>query len=416
MLDVISLLLVLTAVFAYLNHRYIKLPTTIGVMVIALLLSITLVGLEKLGLNGLREREEAFLRSIDFTQVMMQGMLSLLLFAGALHIKVNELSAYKWQISVLAIFGTIASALLVGFGTWYALSLVGITLPLPYCLLFGAIISPTDPISVLGILKSAKVPKSLEITIAGESLFNDGVGIVIFTLILEMVMMGNTPTIQDMVSLFIVEAVGGAVFGFVIGYIGYRMLKTIDNYQVEVLITLATVMGGYSLANELHISGPIAMVVVGLVIGNLGRTLAMSAKSRHHLDIFWELIDEILNAILFVLIGLEIVVTTFPEKSLSAALMIIPVTLLARFLSVGLPAAIWRDWFRLPPHSWAVLTCGGVRGGVSVALALSLPRSTEHDIIVMLTYSVVIFSIFGQGLTVGPIAKRVGQRNAAKSK
>ncbi len=405
MLNIVSLLLVLTAVFAYLTHRYTKLPTTIGVMASALLLSLALAGLDKLGLSALKTYEVSLLKSIDFSAVLLQGMLSLLLFAGALHVDLRKLRKHLWQVGALALLGTMASTLLIGLGCYYLLGLAGIELSPAYCLLFGALISPTDPIAVLGILKSAKVPESLEITMTGESLLNDGVGVVLFALLLEMITRGTPPTVMDALELFGREAVGGALFGLVVGYVAYRMLKKLDNYQIEVLITLATVMGGYALANELHVSGPIAMVVVGLLIGNQGRALAMSAQTREYLDMFWELIDEILNGVLFVLMGLEIAVIAFPDKSLLAAIMIIAVTLAARFLVAGAPVAIWHRWFALPRGSALVLTWGGLRGGISVALALSLPPGRESEVIVMLTYSVVLFSIIGQGLTVGALAR-----------
>lgn len=287
MLNIAASCLVITALLAYLNHGFIKMPTAIGVMATALVISLALVGLDALGLAyGLREYEASLLRSIDFSDVLMQGMLSMLLFAGAMHIDLSELKAYRWQIGGLAVLGTVLSTLAVGYGMWWTLPLVGLPLPLIYCLLFGALISPTDPIAVMGILKSAHAPKELELVIPGESLFNDGVGVVIFSLLLGMLASGLAPTPEQGLELLAHEAGGGLLLGLVLGYAVFRLLKSVDNYQVEVLLTLATVIGGYALAARLHVSGPLAMVVAGLIVGNQGRALAMSDTTRRYLDMF----------------------------------------------------------------------------------------------------------------------------------
>ena len=406
MFDVAIVCLVLTAALAYFNHRYVGLPTTIGVMGIALVLSLALVGLDKLGVNALRDYEIVLLSSIDFSDVLMEGMLSILLFAGALHVDLNDLTRYKWQVSLLSVCGTVVSTLLVGLVVWHILPLAGFRLPLSYCLLFGALISPTDPIAVMGIVRQAGAPKNLVIVIAGESLFNDGVGVVLFSLFLAMVSGGQPPAAMDVVMLLVREAGGGILFGLVLGYITYRMLKSIDSYQVEILITLASVLGGYSLANHLHVSGPLAMVVTGLLIGNQGRALAMSAKTRNNLDMFWELLDEILNAVLFMLLGLEVVLIAFSAQVMLAMVAIIVTVLGARLLSVGTPVLLGSKFFRLPPGSWQVLTWGGLRGGISVALALSLPPGQARDLVLTLTYAVVAFSIVGQGLTIGTVVRK----------
>ncbi|MBI1396512.1 MAG: sodium:proton antiporter [Betaproteobacteria bacterium] len=406
MFNVAVACLVLTALFAYVNHRYVRLPTTIGVMVIAMLLSIALVGLDRLGIEGLHDYEVSLISSIDFSDVLMQGMLSLLLFAAALHVDIHELRDHRWQVGVLAVFGTVVSTMIVSFALWFALPFAGITLPLGYCLLFGALISPTDPIAVMGILKSAGAPRNLEITIAGESLFNDGVGVVLFTLLLETVTLGETPTTGRAVGMLLQEAGGGILFGLALGFVTFRMLKSIDNYQVEILLTLAAVMGGYALASRLHVSGPLAMVVAGLLIGNQGRASAMSETTREHLDMFWELLDEILNSVLFVLIGLEVILISFDFNIVFAVVVAIAVTLLARLLSVGLPIGALRRVFRMPRGAWKVLVWGGLRGGISVALALSLPAGAERDLVLTLTYSVVIFSIVCQGLSIGALTRR----------
>jgi CPA1 family monovalent cation:H+ antiporter len=408
MLNIVAVLLFLTAAFSYLNHKYLKWPMTIGVMTISLAVSLAVVGLDWLGFAEPRGHEHAFLTSIDFTEVLMQGMLSFLLFAGALHVDLQQLRRMAWQVGVLAFIGTALSTVIIGYGAWYLLAALGISIPLTYCLLFGALISPTDPIAVLGVLKSAKVPQQVEATIVGESLINDGVGVVLFALLLEMLRTGASPTVDAALTLFAREAVGGAIFGIIVGYAVYRILRTIDAPQIEILITLATVVAGYALAHAIHVSGPLAMVAIGLLLGNEGRALAMSPQTRERLDLFWQLLDEILNGVLFVLIGLEFAVIAFPSGSFVAAVLVIAVCLIARYVVVGLPVKAGRRWFGLPAGSDLLLTWSGVRGGISVALALSLPPGVERDLIVMLTYCVVVFSILGQGLTVGRVARRLG--------
>ncbi len=410
MYEVAVACLVLTALLSYFNHRFIGLPTTIGVMSIALLLSLALVGLNTLGISALHDYEVSLLSAIDFSNVLMEGMLSFLLFAGALHVDLGSLSDYKWQIGILSVLATLASTMIIGFSLWYLLPIVDVTLPLSYCLLFGALISPTDPVAVMGILKSAGAPKNLEIVIMGESLFNDGIGVVVFSLLLGLISGGTIPHFSEGIALLAHEAGGGIIFGLALGSVTYYMLKSIDNYQVEVLITLASVMGGYALADRFHLSGPLAMVVTGLFIGNRGRRFAMSEKTRTNLDMFWELLDEILNTVLFVLIGLEVTLITFSMGVFKAVQLVIVVTLLARLITVGLPTGLFRKTFRLPKGAWKVLTWGGLRGGISVALALSLPPTPERDLLLALTYSVVIFSILGQGLTIGTVTRSTVRR------
>ncbi len=407
MLDIAAVCLVITALLAYVNHRFVGMPTTIGVMATALAFTLALIGLDAVGLDfGLRQREESLLRAIDFSSVLMQGMLSLLLFAGALHVDLAALKAYRWPVAALAVFGTVASTLVVGIGMWLVLPLVGLPLPLMFCLLFGALISPTDPIAVMGILKSAGAPKELELVIAGESLFNDGVGVVVFSLLLGMLASGTTPTLAQGMNLLLHEAGGGLIYGLLLGFVTFHLLKSVDNYQVEVLLTLAAVTGGYALANRLHVSGPLAMVVAGLIIGNDGRARAMSDTTRRYLDMFWELIDEILNTLLFVLIGMEVLLISYTRNELVAAGVAIAVTLFARLVTVGLPVRLLRSVSRLPLGSWKVLTWGGLRGGISVALALSLPAGQERGTVLALTYGVVVFSILAQGLSIGLVTRR----------
>ena len=408
MLEITATCLVLTALLAYLNFRYIRLPITIGVMVTALLLSLVVILLDLVGVDfGLHHKMEAMLRAIDFSNVLMQGMLSFLLFAGALHIDLSELRAYRWQVLILAFFSTLFSTFIVGLAAWYVLPLIGIPMPLLYCLLFGALISPTDPIAVMGILKSAGIPKNLELVISGESLFNDGVGVVIFSILMSMLLIGEAPTFHEGLGLLMHEAGGGLLFGLLIGYITFHLLRSIDNYQVEVMITLAAVMGGYVLASKLHVSGPLAMVVAGLVVGNHGRELAMSDTTRLYVDMFWEMIDDILNAVLFVLIGMEVMLIAFSWNLFAAGLAMVIMTLIARALTVWVPVHYLPGYFKLPRGAGLVLTWGGLRGGISVALALSLPSGGERDVILSLTYCIVVVSILVQGLTVGKLAAKV---------
>ena len=404
--SILAVLLTVTAVLSYVNHRYVGLPVTIGVMIIALILSLVLNGLGWLGF-GVERQAEQWLRSIDFNKTLLHGMLSFLLFAGALHINITDLMDRKWSIGLLATCGVFVSTFLIGTFAWWILQWIGINLPYIYCLVFGALISPTDPIAVLGILKTAGAPKRMEIQIAGESLFNDGVGVVMFLALLEIAIGVQDVSAGSIGLLFVQEAVGGVLWGFVLGYIAVLMLKTIDNYQVEVLITLALVSGGYAFADAFHLSGPIAIVVAGLIIGNQDRFFAMSNSTRHHLDVFWELIDEVLNAVLFVLIGLEILILTFTKQFFIAGMLMIPIVLFARFLSVGIPITLLRPFQTFRPGIIPLLTWSGLRGGISIALALSLPMGPEREVILAMTYTVVIFSIVVQGLTIEKLVKRL---------
>ena len=411
-IDTIAVLISLAALFSYINYRFLKIPSTIGLLAIALLMSLMIVLAGKFGFPVIEEQAKDLLKGIDFNEALMQGMLSALLFAGALHVHLEELVKQKWVVAILASVGVISSTFMVGFASYGIFGLLGLDIPLIYCLLFGSLISPTDPIAVLGILKTVGAPKSLETKIAGESLFNDGVAVVVFLVMLSFVGGGHgghgggeSLDALGIAMLFAQEAIGGTIFGFIIGYITFRMLASIDNYQVEVLLTLALVFGGYALASALHISGPIAIVVAGLIIGNKGRKYAMSDKTREHLDNFWELIDEVLNAMLFVLIGLEVLVLTFNTQYLLAGLIMIPVVLLIRFISVGIPVSIMKLRKTFTPKIIRILTWGGLRGGISIALVLTLPVGEHREALLVITYIIVIFSILVQGLTVGKLVK-----------
>lgn len=410
--EIIALLLVLAAGLSYCNHRFLGLPTTIGLMLISLLLSLGLILLGRLG-DGAEQAARALLVRIDFNKALMEGMLSALLFAGALHINFNDLAQQKRVIGLCATVGVVGSTFLIGTLVYYLLPLLGLHISYLEGLLFGALISPTDPVAVLGILKKAKVPKSLETKIAGESLFNDGVGVVVFLTLLHIATGEHHVTAGDVAILFVKEVVGGAVFGLVIGWVAYRLLRSVDNYQVEILMSLALVTGGYALASALHLSAPIAIVVAGLLIGNHGRRLAMSDTTREHLDTFWELIDEILNAVLFVLVGLEILVIQLSGTFLLAGLFAIPIVLAARFITVGGAIALLRKFRAFSPGAVRILTWAGLRGGISIALALALPEGPARDVTLTMTYCVVIFSIVVQGLTIGAVVKRFETNEAS---
>jgi len=412
LIHTLTILICLAALFSYVNHRLLKLPMTIGLMAVALVFSLVLLMLGKLGF-GIEAEAQRFIGAIDFNEALMHGMLGFLLFAGALHVKLDELLDLKWVIGTLAVVGTILSSLITGTLGYFLFDLVGMPLPFLYCLLFGALISPTDPIAVMGILRQAKLPKALEMKIVGESLFNDGVGVVIFLVVLNLLPKASV-SVTDVLTLFAEEAIGGAALGLALGFVAYRMLRSVDNYQVEILITLALVMGCFGLAELLHTSGPIAVVVAGLLIGNQGRQWAMSEKTREHLDNFWELLDELLNAVLFVLIGLEVLVLSFQRSYLLGGLAAIPLVLAARWLSVVLQIKVFSLVREFSARTITILTWGGLRGGISVALALSLPYGPMRDAVVTITYAVVVFSILGQGLTINRVLE-MGSKDPAPS-
>ena len=405
--DAAAILIVLSALLGWINHRFLKLPSTVALTMMGALASIVVVGVDALlpgsDLSGV---VSGFLNGIDFHETLMTGMLSFLLFAGALHVDLDQLKRGRWQIAILSTIGVLVSTLLVGGGFWLLTSALGLSVPLIWCLVFGALISPTDPVAVMGVLKTASVPPSLQATIAGESLFNDGVGVVIFSILLVAAVSGHELSLPHAAEMFAVEAVGGAILGLAVGWIGYRAMKAIDDYAVEVLVTLAVVMGGYSLAMALHISGPVAMAVAGLLIGNQGVSYAMSDTTKDYVLKFWALIDEVLNAVLFLLIGLEAVVVADRFGLLGLGVLTIPLVLAARAISVGAPLLAWRKlWpFRL---AFPVMTWGGLRGGISIALALSLPPGAMKDVLVAATYVVVLFSVLAQGGTIGGVVRRL---------
>jgi CPA1 family monovalent cation:H+ antiporter len=420
LIQVLAILIVLTASFAWLNHRYLGLPTTIGVMLVALIASLALLGVHP-WIPTLEHEAARLLAAIDFDQTVLHGLLGFLLFAGALHVDLGSLREHAVIVATLSSVGVLLSTMLVGALAWLVLQALGLGLPLLPCLVFGALISPTDPIAVLAMLKSQGAPPDVETQIVGESLFNDGVGVVVFLALLSTVETGSGSDAMGgatVAALFARETLGGIAFGVGCGMIAYWMLRAIDNYQVEIMVSLGLVAGGYALADALHLSAPIAMVVAGLLIGNHGRAFAMSARTREHLDTFWELIDDLLNAVLFVLIGLEVLTLQFRAEYLLAGLAAVPVVLLARFVSAGIPVRALGWWVTLAPHTVKILTWTGLRGGISVALALSLrsylPDGTT-DVLLVMTYTVVVFSIVVQGLTMRRVLGRYLVASAARS-
>jgi CPA1 family monovalent cation:H+ antiporter len=406
-IDAAAVLVVLAAVFGYVNYRVIKLPHTIGLTIMGALASLAVVAADAF-LPGFAPGHavRGFLRGIDFQTALMEGMLSFLLFAGALHVDLAILLRRKWPVLAMATAGTMISTVVVGLGFKGVTLALGLEVPFMWCLVFGALISPTDPVAVLGILKVAKVPESLEAKVAGESLFNDGVGVVVFSILLAAALSGGEFSLIHGAEMFLIEALGGALFGFVVGWIGFRAMKGIDEHNLEILITLAVVMGGYALAGALHVSGPVAMAVAGLLIGNHGVALAMSETTRQHLLGFWSLIDEILNSVLFLLIGLEVVAIAIEASFLIAGLISIVIVLAARAIAVGVPMMVLMRFLPFTRGAFPLLVWGGLRGGISIALALSLPDGAMRDLILSATYVVVVFSVVVQGSTVGAAAKR----------
>ncbi len=405
--DTAAALIVLATVLGYLNYRFVRLPHTIGLTIMGAVASLAVVGADAVFPGaGLGESVRAFLAGVDFPKVLMEGMLSFLLFAGALHVDLGNLLKGKWAVSVMATVGVVISTLIVGAGFKAVTTLFGTDVPFLWCLVLGALISPTDPVAVMGILKSARVPATLEAKVAGESLFNDGVGVVVFSILLAAAVGTEEFSFSHAGELFLMEAVGGAVFGLALGWVAYRAMKSIDEHNLEVLITLALVMGGYAVARRLHVSGPVAMAVAGLLIGNHGVRFAMSEQTREHVTRFWSLIDEILNSVLFLLIGLEVVAIATDVGHLLVGVASIGLVLAARAASVGLPMLLMSRFSPFTKGAFPILVWGGLRGGISIALALSLPEGPIKETILTATYVVVVFSVIVQGATVGTAAKR----------
>lgn len=411
-LQITSFLIVLAGVFGAINYLYLKLPAAIGILIVALLASFGLLAVDMLAPQlEIADTARALVVSVDFSDTLLEGMLGLLLFAGALHVKLSDLRAEWIPVALMATIGVGLSTAIVGFGfSWIT------GMPLIIALVFGALISPTDPVAVLGVLRQANLRKSLETKIAGESLFNDGVGYVVF-LVLSGMAFANTghggdhgaSELDDAAILFIQEAFGGALLGIVLGWITFRVMRRIDDYSLEVLLTLGLAFGGYELAVALHVSAPIMAVCAGLLIGDIGTTHGMSAQTREYVDAFWKLIDEILNAVLFLLIGFEVFAVAFDIAYLKAGVLAIGLSLVARLAAVSVPVLALEPFRKFSRGVIPIMTWGGLKGGISVALALSIPENEWKPLILTSTYIVVIFSIIVQGLTVAPLAKKVGR-------
>lgn len=401
-----TVLIVLSAAFGYINVKFIKLPDTIGLMVITIFFTFAVFALSYFD-DTLLQKEIELITQIDFETVLLDVMLSFLLFAGALHTNFQRLKKQRKPIMIFATLGTLVSTFLAGIFTFYLLKVLNFNVEFIYCLLFGALISPTDPIAVLGIMKKVGAPKNLETKIVGESLFNDGVGVVIFLTIYQIAKGESEISVGNIAELFLVEVVGGIVLGLVIGWLTYRLLKSIDDYDIEVIITLAAVMGGTVIAQQFHLSAPLAMVTAGLIVGtDRVRETSMSEITEQYVDKFWELIDILLNTILFVMIGMEILVLTFDGQYILAGFVIIPVLLIARYISLMLPIKLYAKKLDFVPNTNLIMTWGGLRGGISIALALSLTQVMQRDLFLVITYIVVVFSIIVQGLTVGKLIKK----------
>lgn len=400
-----SVLIVLASLFAYINYRVLKLPSTIGIMVIAIIVSVILVAS---GDNFLPKTTNGLIKlvnSLDFTELLMGAMLNFLLFAGGIHVNIKDLKEQFGPVVIFSTVGVIISTFAVAFGTFYLLPLVGIQMPFIYCLVFGALISPTDPVAVLSILKQANVSKSLETKVAGESLFNDGMAVVVFTVVLQLAIGKDIDlNVENIGLLLLREAGGGLLLGVLLGYSASRALRVVDDYIISVLITLSVVMGGYLIAREMHISAPLAMVAAGLFMGNFSESFKMKSETQDYLIKFWELIDEIMNAVLFLFIGFELLLIKDLNEYLVAGGICIMIVLLARWVAIFIPTKFMAFKYRFSPQTVKVLVWGGIRGGVSIALALSIPVKKYSQIIISITYCVVVFSIIVQGLTIAKVA------------
>ena len=411
MFSAFVVLLVGTALVAWLNERFLRIPTTVGVTLAAALTSIVLMAVDAFGVGiGLRDTVEGLLETLDFTDFVLNGILAILLFAGALSLDARQLRRQWASVLTLATFGTLVSIALVGLGSWAVFAVAGVGMPLAWALLFGAAISPTDPVAILDLLKRARVPERLRTLIAGESLFNDGIGVVAFVVLGGVVGLGVDhgqfePTVGGVALVFVREALGGLAFGAALGAVGFWLLKTIDGHVVEVIITLAMVAGGYAAAVALGVSGPLAMVVAGLIV-SAGKSEALHGETRHHVEGFWETLDQVVNILLFAFIGFDVMLADADASLLLVGLLIVPVTLVARFLSVAAPVRLLRERDGYGPYTTRLLTWGGLRGGIAISLALSLPTVDYRPTIVTATYVVVLFSIAVQGLTVGPLIRR----------
>ncbi len=416
MLTAFAVLLCLSALLAWANERWVHLPSTVAVTLAGAASSIVLILLDTQGWTfGLKQQAIELWQALDFTAFVLNGILSLMLFAGAMSLDATLMMRLRAGILTFAGVSTAISTVLIGFGAWGVFHLVGLDIPLIWSLLFGALLSPTDPVAVLDMLKRAKVPKKIETLIAGESLFNDGVGVVFFIVIASAAGVGGghtEPSLTGALVVFVQEALGGIAFGALIGWITYRLCRSIEAASVEILLTLASVVGGYVLAASLGLSGPLAMVVAGLVM-SAGKERAFGEHTRERIEGFWETLDEVLNILLFAFIGLDVLLTPTAVGEVLAGLLMIVVALVARFVSVALPMTLVRRRDGYGPWTIRVLTWGGLRGGIAISLALGLPASPYRSALVTATYVVVLFTIAVQGLTVMPIVRRAAEAEAA---
>ncbi len=403
--ELFSILVGLSAIFAYINIRYIKLPTAIGLMLVSIIFSLSIIATSRV-FPALTADVKGWVSQFDLSDILLKAMLSFLLFAGAIHIKIKDLRNEWPSIVLYSTLGVFISTIIIGYVCYFLLPHFGIRVQLIHAMMFGSLISPTDPIAVLAILRKAGISKSLETKIAGESLFNDGVAVVIFLTLWQIAQSPTDFTGSDVALLFAQEAGGGVLLGLLLGYIGYRMLYSIDAYDVEVLITLGIVMTGYTIANLIHVSGPLAMVVAGIIVGNQGRSLGMSRTTEEYIDKFWEILDETLNAVLFVLMGLELIVIPFNSVLFWVGFILIGAVLIVRYISLWLPSSIFLFREKVSQRTLLILTWGGLRGGISIALALSLLPEFGRDIWVPITYVIVCFSILVQGTTIGLIKEK----------
>lgn len=400
-----SVLIVLATIFEYINHRLLKLPSTIGIMIIAICVSVVLIFFGESLLPKTTEHVHELLGSFDFTEVLMGAMLNFLLFAGAIRVNIKDLKEQMGPVMLFATIGVIISAIVVGVGTYYIMPLLGLEIPFLWCMVFGALISPTDPVAVLSVLKKANVSKELETKVAGESLFNDGMGVVVFAVLLQLATGKNVDlTIENIGGILLKEAGGGILLGVVLGFIASRAMRNVNDYILSVLVTLSVVMGGYLIAHSMHLSSPLTMVAAGLFMGNFNIKFKMKSETQDYLLKFWELIDEIMNAVLFLFIGLELLIIKNLEDYIWGGAICILIVLFARWVSIFIPTKFMAYKHRFAPQTIKVLVWGGIRGGVSIALALSIPKNDYSDVIISLTYCVVVFSIVVQGLTIAKVA------------
>jgi monovalent cation:H+ antiporter, CPA1 family len=407
--DLLALLLALAAIFGWLNHRLLRLPLTVGLLLLALAGAVLLIAADAAAPGlGLKPAIRNILAGVDFPATLLNGFLSFLLFAGALEVDFAELFARKWTVLALATLGTLLSTGLIGAALFAVSTVLGIGIPILWCLVFGALISPTDPVAVMLVLKRVGIPSDLQAMVAGESLFNDGIGVVLFSLLLSLAMNNGAHPQGPLTvaGLFLLEAVGGGLLGLAFGYAAFALIRSVDDYNVELIISLALVTVTYSLAGSLHLSGPVAVVVAGILMGNHGMEQAMSEATRRHLETFWLLVDDTLNALLFLLIGLEIAAIDLAGRALAATVLMIPLVLAIRWLSVAASALPLN--LRLPGRfgAFLILTWGGLRGGISVALALGLPATSYKAAMLTVAYGIVVFSIVIQGLSLEWVARR----------